>query len=172
MANVATNPWSFTTTDVATGAITAATGLTLNPDGTVTVTTTAALNFTTNPEKGWTVINPTNLAYRGFYIRLTGVTGGTSFVLVPQFKIPAGTAQSGAGTLAECLWRDNARFEDMSWQDEGAAGQRLILYDSNGFLLWSATAFGAGFQNRGKLFWVHGLTPLEVDSGNILVTVN
>lgn len=172
MANLATNPWSFTTTDVAAQPITAATGLTLNPDGTVTVTTTLPLNFTTNPEKGWTVINPTNTAYRGYYTRLTGNTGATSFTLIPQFRIPAGTAQSGSGTFAQVLWRDGSRIEDMSWQDQSAAGQRLILYNSNGFLIWSATAYGAGFQNRGKLFWVAGVAPVEIDAGNVLVTIN
>ena len=92
--------------------------------------------------------------------------------MIPQFVIPAGTAQSGSGTIAQVLWRDNPRIEDMSWQDAQAAGQRLILYDRNGFLLWSATCFGAGFQNRGKLFWVHGVSPVEIDSGEVLVTIN
>lgn len=170
--NIATNPWSIVVGDVAAEPITGATGLTLNADGTVTITTTAALTFTGNPERGFTVLNPAAVAYRGYYLRLTGASGGTSFVMQPQFKIAAGTAASGGGTLAQVLWRDNARFEDMSWQDQTAAGNRLILYDSNGYLLWSATAFGAGFQNRGKLFFVHGVTPVQIDAGEVLVTVN
>lgn len=173
MANLATNPWSFTGSDVAAEPITAATGLTLNADGTVTITTTGGLTFVTGlTEYGFTVTGATAPAYNGFYKRLTGASGATSFVMQPQFAIAAGTAQSGSGTLIQVQWRDNERIEDMSWQDIAAAGNRLIIYDRNGFLLWSATGYAAGFQNRGKLFWCHGFAIAQMDAGTVLVTIN
>jgi len=173
MANVATNPWSFVPGDVAAEPITAATGLTLNADGTVTITTTAPLNFITGlPVKGFTVTGATAAAYNGFYELLTGASGASSFVMQPQFAIAAGTAQSGGGNLIQCQWRSDERIEDMSWQDQSAQGNRLIVYDRNGFLLWSATAFGTGFQNRGKLFWCHGFAIAQFDAGTLLVTIN
>jgi hypothetical protein len=173
MANVKTNPWSFTGSDVAAEPITAATGLTLNADGTVTITTTVGLTFISGlPEYGFVVTGATNSAYNGFYLRLTGASGATSFVMQPQFSIAAGTAQSGSGTLVQAQWRDNERIEDMSWQDQAAKGNRLIIYDRNGFLLWSATATDTGFQNRGKLFWVHGFAIAQIDAGTVLVTIN
>lgn len=173
MANIATNPWSFTDTDVAAEPITAATGLTLNADGTVTITTTVGLTFVTGlPEYGFTVTGAALAAYNGFYKRITCASGASSFLMAPQFSIPVGTAQSGSGTLIQAQWRDNERIEDMSWQDIAAAGNRLIIYDRNGFLLWSATGYAAGFQNRGKLFWCHGLAIAQMDAGTLLVTIN
>ena len=173
MANLATNPWSFTGSDIAAEPITAATGLTLNADGTVTITTTVGLTFVTGlTEYGFTVTGASDTHYNGFYKRLTGNSGASSFVMIPQFSIPAGTAQSGSGTLIQVQWRDNERVEDMSWQDVAAAGNRLIVYDRNGFLLWSATAYAAGFQNRGKLFWCHGFAIAQMDAGTLLVTIN
>ena len=173
MANIATNPWSFLYTDVAAEPITAATGLTLNADGTVTITTTVGLTFLTGlPVVGFTVTGATAAAYNGFYEKISGASGATSFVMAPQFSIPVGTAQSGSGTLIQVQYRDNERIEDMSWQDQAAAGNRLIIYDRNGFLLWSATAYGAGFQNRGKLYWCHGFAIAQMDAGTLLVTIN
>lgn len=183
MANIQTNPWSLTATDPATAAITAATGLTLNADGTVTITC-GALTFNTtgqggsNPQ-GFTVIGATNPLYNGFYNRLSGASGATTFVMQPQFVIPAGTAQSGSGTLAQCIYRDQIRVEDMSWQNintAGVASGTLQLVDRMGNLIWQST-FGVtaafGQLNRGKVFWVNGLTPITIPTNSIvLITVN
>ena len=173
MANLATNPWSFTGTDVAAEPITAVTGLTLNADGTVTITTTVGLTFVTGlTEYGFTVTGASLAAYNGFYKRISGASGASSFVMAPQFAIAVGTAQSGAGTLIQVQSRDNERIEDLSWQNITAAGDKLIIYDRNGFLLWSATGYAAGFQNRGKLFWCHGFAIAQMDSGTLLATIN
>lgn len=173
MAQIAVNPWSLVSTDPATAAITAATGLTLNADGTVTITS-AALTFNATAESnlGFTVIGATNPLYNGFYNRISGASGATSFVMAPQFTIPAGTAQSGSGTLAQCIYRSKIRVEDISWQNPSAAGQLLDLRDRSGNVIWQATATGAGSQNRGKVYWIHGLTPILLQSGIVLLTVN
>lgn len=174
MAQISTNPWSFLPADVASATITGATGLTLNPDGTVTITTTGGLTFNTTAESnlGFTVIGATNAAYNGFYSRIAGVSGASSFIMVPQFAIPVGTAQSGAGTLAQCIYRSKVRIEDISWQNASAAGQLLDMRDRNGNVIWQATATGAGSQNRGKIFWEHGITLITIQSGIVIVTIN
>lgn len=174
MANLASNPWSLVSTDPATAPITAATGLTLNADGTVTITTTAGLTFnaTAQTNLAFTVINATNALYNGLYNRIIGASGASTFTMVPQFVIPAGTAQSGSGTLAQCIYRDYVRVEDISWQNASAAGQLLDLRDRAGNIVWQATATGAGSQNRGKVFWINGLTPITLQSGVVLLTVD
>jgi hypothetical protein len=184
MANISSNPWSLTSTDPATATITGATGLTLNADGTVTITTTGALTFNTTAEgganpQGFTVIGAANPLYNGFYNRLSGASGASSFVMAPQFSIPAGTAQSGGGTLAQCLYRGQIRVEDMSWQNintAGVASGTLELHDRAGNLVWQST-FGVtatfGQLNRGKVFWINGLTPITIPTNSIvLITVN
>jgi hypothetical protein len=173
MANFATNPWSLTSTDPATAPITAATGLTLNADGTVTITTTAGLTFNVNgvPPANWfTVINATNALYNGEYLRLIGASGASTFTMQPLFSIPAGTAQSGGGTLAQCLWPWQVRLEDISWQNAPASGV-LDIRDRSGNPEWLATNNTAtiGTQNRGKLYWVNGITPILLPAASILI---
>jgi hypothetical protein len=181
MANFGTNPWSLDSTDVASAAITGATGLTLNADGTVTITC-GALTFNTNgvPPANWfTVINATNALYNGEYLRLTGASGGTAFIMQPLFNIPAGTAQSGSGTIAQCLWPWNVRVEDLSWQGLtglGASGS-LDLRDRMGNPLWRAAFLNNtgsdGYQNRGKLYWVEGITPITIAANTtVIATIN
>jgi hypothetical protein len=174
MANLSSNPWSLTSSDPATATITSSTGLTLNADGTVSVTTTGALTFNTTvePVNGLTIVGASLAAYNGFYQLLKGASGASAFTLAPQFTIAAGTAQSGGGTLAQCIYRSYVRFEDMSWQNASAAGQSLDLRDRFGNIIWQATATGAGSQNRGKLFWVNGLTPITIQSGVVIITID
>jgi hypothetical protein len=174
VANFSSNPWSLVSTDPATATITGATGLTLNADGTVTITTTGALTFNATAESNlaFVVINATNPLYNGAYGRISGASGASSFVMQPRFVIPSGTAQSGAGTLAQCIYRSMIRVEDISWQNASAAGQLLDLRDADGNIVWQATATAAGSQNRGKVFWIEGLTPITIGSGVVLLTVN
>lgn len=167
--NIASNPWSFVTADAVTGTITGATGMTLNADGTVTMTTTAP--FAVNSGDSVTAIGVTNAAYNGFYKVLIGA-GGATFTLIPQFAIPAGTAQSGGGTVGKNLYNAYIRIEDISWQNASAAGQTLDLRDRSGNIIWQATSTATGSQNRGKLFWVNGFTPFTIQSGVVLMTIN
>ena len=173
MAQITNNPWSYISTDIASAAITAVTGLTLNADGSVTITS-AALTFNATAESnlGFTVIGATAPAYNGFYTRLSGASGATSFIMQPNFAIPTGTAQSGAGTLAQVLYRNRVRVEDISWQNAAAAGNTLDLRDRNGNVVWQATATGAGSQNRGKVYWVSGLVPITLTAGIVIITIN
>lgn len=170
MANVSSNPWSVTSSDVVTSIPSAApNGLVLNTNGTVTLTTGAAHNLSV--QDGASVVSATNSAYNGYYVVMV-VSSATVAILAPQFSIPSGTAASGGGTAAKVLYKSQVRIEDISWQAPTAAGNQIDLRDRAGNIIWQATASGAGSQNRGKIFWVNGLTPLQVDSGIIIITVN
>ena len=182
MAQLINNPWSLTSADPAIATITGATGLTLNGDGSVTITTTGALTFnaTADSNLAFTVIGAANAAYNGLYYRFAGVSGASSFNMTPQFAIPAGTAQSGGGTLAQVLYRHKVRIEDISWQatntGTGVTTGLLQLVDRNGNDIWR-TAIGAtgtfGQLNRGKLFWVAGLVPISVPiNSEVFLTIN
>jgi hypothetical protein len=186
MANLQSNPWSFTSTDPATAAI--STSITLNADGTVTVVS-AALTFNTSvytsevgvePPLGFTVTGVTLTAYNGFYYLISGTSGGTTFVLKPQFPIASGTAASSGGTIAQCLYRQYVRIEDISWQATstatGVTSGALLLTDRSGNTIWQS-AIGStgtfGQLNRGKVFWVNGFTPITIPTNSIvLVTVD
>jgi hypothetical protein len=167
MANLASNPWSFATADVV---VSVPTVITLNADGTVSVTTAGAHGLVAG--NGATLIGNTPAAYNGYYFVLTAPTT-TTLILVPQFSIAAGTgAGSVFGNVAKNLYNAYVRIEDLSWQNASAAGQLLDIRDRNGNILWQATATAAGSQNRGKLFWCNGITPINIQSGVVIATIN
>ena len=172
--NIASNPWSFVPTDVNTADIVASPGgLTFNTDGSVTLTLSAAFSqadLAANDKL--TLFQPTNTAYQGFY-KVRTKTSSTIYNIVPiNFTIPSGTAASGGGIAAKNQYADETRIEDLSWQNQAALGQILIVVDKNGFPIWEATAAGPGQQNRGKVFWVSGLTLIQMDGGILLATIN
>jgi hypothetical protein len=167
MANLSSNPWNITTADVVTQAITS---ITLNADGTVTLVLAGVLTTAA----GITVISTTagSGVYNQFYSVISG-NGTATFQLKPTQAIPAGTAAGGAvGTGAACLVNYPVRVEDLSWQQATTVGHVLDLRDRNGNPIWQATCSGAGVFNRGKIFWIWGITPIIMQSGNVLVTTN
>jgi hypothetical protein len=102
------------------------------------------------------------------------------------FRIPAGTGAAGAtGNIGLCQWPTETRVEDISWQSTAApfpnpsvigASDTLLITDRASNLIWSAvapTAAGTSFsQNRGKIFWVNGVTFFALTHGVVLMTVN
>jgi hypothetical protein len=171
MANIASNPWSFGNSDVNTAALAAASSMVLNADGTITMTTNAAATFTVG--QFITVYDVgTTAAFNGLYQVLV-VTSPTVYQLDRMgTQLASGLTAGTGGTAAVCLYPWQVRIEDMSWQNPSAAGQLLEIRDSNGNIIWTATATGAGSQNRGKLFWVSGVTPTQCQSGTVIITVN
>ena len=169
--NIASNPWSFITGDPAVATVST---ITLNANGTVTLVTTGAYNFNAAipTSYGFTIFGVTNTLYNGYYKLLSGASGGTSFTLVPQFVIPSGTAASASGTVAQCAYPWQIRCEDISWQNVVNAGDVLDLRDRSGNIIWQAKGQSAGQQNRGKIFWVNGLSPNVITSGIVLMTIN
>lgn len=172
--NIASNPWSFVPSDANAAPIVASPGgLTLNANGSVTLTLSAPFSGgDLTPNQKLTIFQPTNTAYQGFY-RVYFKTSSTVYNIVPiNFTIPVGTTASGGGTAAQNQYADEIRAEDISWQNVTALGQILIIVDKNGNPIWESTASGPGVYTRGKIMWVNGLTIIEQDSGIVLVTVN
>ena len=181
--NISANPWSFVPGDVNTTTITS---MTLQTDGTVVAVVAATAGFAQgNPV---TAAFNTSLAgiYNGFYI-VKSITNGTTMVLdqdhIP-FRVPAGTGAAGAtGNIGFCQWPTETRVEDISWQSTAAplavssivAGSSLVITDRAANLIWSAvgpTTLGSFSQNRGKIFWVNGVTIFALTAGVVLMTVN
>jgi hypothetical protein len=170
--NLQSNPWSFAPGDVVVATPTASpNGLLLQTNGTINVVTTAPHAFVVG--NIITLVDPTNDLYEGCY-QVVIVPDTTHMTLTPvaTFKVPAGTGNSGGGTIALVQWPHQIRIEDISWQQIAAQGNILNVVDCNGNPIWVATGAGAGVQNRGKVYWVSGLALVQMDAGILLVTVN
>ena len=188
MANISSNPWSFVPADVQTQTIST---ITLNADGTVTLVGTGALPAAMLQDTWVTTIGVTNAAYNMGY-KILSVTNATTIVLIPMDpdslqayvgRIPVGTAASAGGTVGVNQYNAMVRAEDISWQSTAAplavssiaSGDSLVITDFEGNLIWSAvgpTTTGSFSQNRGKIFWVNGITIFAMTHGVVLITVN
>jgi len=156
------------------------TSLTLNTDTTVTAVVAATAAFAQgNPV---TVADNTSVAglYNGFYV-VKQITNGTTMVLdqgnVPPF-VPAGTGAGGAtGSVSLCQYVNWVRAEDIKW-DKVAASAVLDIRDRNGNIVWQATQPSTANVppnwNRGKVYWINGLTLLSVGTAPslLMITVN
>lgn len=172
--NISSNPWSFLQTDVLTTTITA---ISLNADGTVNAVVTASAGFLQGNQV--TVADNTTAVYNGFYTVLA-VPDGTHLTLIPSppSKIPVGQGAGGAnGSVSLCQYSSWVRAEDIKW-DKVAASATLDIRDRNGNIVWQATQPSTANvppnYNRGKVFWINGLTLISVGTAPsiLLVTVN
>ena len=192
--NIASNPWSFTSADVAsstaaaspTGMVQQGTTLGQPGLGAVLYTATAAHNLVVGQHV--TYIADTNGRFLGHYV-VIAVPSATTALLAnlssPSSGSPFNTiiAASGGGTMVVCQYPYMVRAEDISIQATQAApvAGEMILLDKNGSPEWEANiTVGGGTtgptppaQNRGKIMWVNGLTFQSIPVGVIiLVTVN
>lgn len=176
MSNIASNPWSFLQTDVVTSATTS---LTLQPDGTVVAVVAATAAFATG---NFVTVSDATLAVYNWFYQILSITNGTTMVLAPSFAqpphIPAGTGAAGAaGAVSVCQYSSWVRAEDIKW-DNVAPSAVLDVRDRNGNPVWKATQPSTANvppnYNRGKVFWINGLTLLSVGTAPsiLFVTVN
>ena len=168
--NIASNPWSFESTDIVSAAITALAQEASNPA--VIDATIPAHGLT--PFDYITIVDTNPADWVGFYRVLETPTVNTATLFSPSLASSGAilTAYVSGGTSNLNQYASRERIEDMSWQNAAAAGHLLRVVDKNGFPLWNAQAAAAGTQNRGKLFWCNGFTLVEMDSGILLVTIN
>lgn len=192
--NIASNPWSFVTGDVATPVVVAVAspngmiqqGTTAGEQalGTVLLTTTAAHNLLAGQYMTYT--GDTNGRFNGFY-KVIAVPSATTALLQnissPTSGRPFSTvlAGSGGGTVLLNQIQQMVRAEDISIQATQAASTigDVIILDRNGNLIWRAavgatpTGTGSLAQNRGKVMWIDGLTLQSLPAGyTVLVTIN
>lgn len=187
--NIATNPWSFTSADVASSTAAASPGGMVQQGttagelalGTVLYTSTAPHNLVAGQYV--TYITDTNGRFHGFY-RVVAVPSATTALLQnissPTSGYPFRTiiAASGGGTMLVNQVQQNARIEDISVLATGVPGATLLsILDRNGLVIWTfvgvATAEGFAAQNRGKVMWVDGVTLQSIPVNcTVLMTIN
>lgn len=192
--NIATNPWSFVSTDVAastaaaspTGMVQQGVAVGEKALGSVLYTSTAAHGLVAGQYT--TYIGDTNGRFLGWY-KVINVPSATTALLSnlssPTSGFPFNTviAASGGGTMLVNQVQQNVRAEDISIQATQAAptAGELILLDRNGNPVWEAQiTVGGGTtgptppaQNRGKVMWIDGMTFQALQAGVIvLVTIN
>jgi hypothetical protein len=187
--NIASNPWSFTSADVASSTAAASpTGMVQQGAagpalGSVLYTATGAHNLAVGNYV--TYINDTNSRFLGFY-QVQAVPSATTALLQNLSSPKSGQsfstviAASGGGTMLVCPWPWMIRAEDISLQNDGTAPgtAQLILLDRNGNVVWTASVGTAAettnvAQNRGKILWIDGFTPQLIPTHTtVLITVN
>lgn len=190
--NIATNPWTFTSTDVPAASTGAASptgmvqqGASLN-DGkalaTVLYTALAAHGLVVG--QFVTYISDANGRFQGWY-KVIAVPSATTALLLNLSSPTSGSgfntviAASGGGTMLVNQIQQNVRAEDISIMATSATpGATLLsLLDRNGLIVWqfigAATTPGFASQNRGKPMWFDGLTLQSIPTGCIVeVTIN
>ncbi|SRR6266436_4559764 len=183
--NIATNPWTFASTDVPAASVPVA-----SPGGLVqqAAPALAAVLLTTVAAHGLavgqfvTIVGTTGGRFLGWY-KVINVPSATTALLAnlssPTSGQPFNTvlAGDGGGSVLINQVQQNFRAEDISWQSPTTlVADSLVLRDRNGLLIWTAsqgaTAATGNAQNRGKIMWVDGLTLDTLTSGTVLVTIN
>lgn len=188
--NIATNPWSFTSADVASSTAAASPGGMVQQGttpgekalGTVLYTSTAAHGLSVG--QFVTYIGDTNGRFGGFY-KVIAVPSATTALLQNISSPSSGQsfstvlAASGGGTMLVNQVQQEIRAEDISVLATAAApgATALTILDKNGNIVWNflgaATDPAFAAQNRGKVMWINGLTLQAVPTGcNVLLTVN
>jgi hypothetical protein len=180
--NIATNPWSFQNADVPS-----AVTLSASPSGMVqqgspalgTVLMTSGSAHGLSAGQFVTYIGDSNGRFLGFY-KVIAVPSATTALLQnissPTSGQPFNTviAASGGGSILVNQVQQNVRIEDISWQNVPVSAV-LILRDRNGLIIWQATSAlaGSNSQNRGKLYWVDGITLDTITTPSVVfMTVN
>jgi hypothetical protein len=167
MANIKTNPWSFTNADqaasVAISSIASAGYSSL-------VTTGSAHGLSLNQQislQGCT----TTPAYNGGY-SVQSIPSTTTFLIAQV--IPNLAANGANGNVLTVAYPFKVRIEQMSWV-AAPASSTLLITDTNGNIVWTYTTSSTADQvyTYGKLYWVDGLVMNTVPSAStVLATIN
>ena len=184
--NIASNPWSFSSADVASSTAAASPGGMIQQGapafGAILYTATGAHGLSVGQHV--TYVSDTNGRFLGHYIVIS--VPSVSTALLANLSSPssgsgfnAAIAASGGGTMLVCSYPYMIRAEDMSVMATNATpGATLLsILDKNGSIVWTfigvATPEGFLSQSRGKPLWINGITLQSVPTGcEIIVTVN
>lgn len=165
MAQISTNPWSFTSTDQATS---------------IGITSIASVGYsslvTTSGAHGFVQGNNISLqgctntpAYNNGY-KVLSVPSATSLYVAQV--VPNLAANGANGNVLSVAYPYKVRIEQLVWQQAGS-GAVLQVTDTNGNPIWQQTAAAADqTYTYGKLYWVDGIVLNALPSGIVLVTVN
>jgi hypothetical protein len=167
MANIATNPWSFTNADQAT---TVAISSIVNNGG-------ASALVTTGSAHGYAIGQ--NVSIQGAAV--TGYNNGykvlsipsTTSYLVALLANQGSLANGGAsGNSLSVAYPYKVRIEQISWASSTAA--TLLITDTNGNIVWTYTAAAVDqVYTYGKVFWVDGIVLNTLPATTtVLMTIN
>ena len=163
MANIQTNPWTFTNADQA--ASVAITSI-VNQGASALVTATAH-GLTAN--QAISIQGTTVTGWRGGY-KVQAVPSANTFLInVPDGKLTL--ANNGAnGNVLTAAYLDLVRAEQLLWDTTGAGP--LLVTNIVGNIIWNPQAVaGQGPYTYGKTFFVEGLVLNTIPSGTLQITI-
>ena len=163
MANIVTNPWTFTAADQATSiAITSIVNL-----GASALVTATAHGLLANAPISIQGAAPSG--WNGGYKIQAVPTVNTFLIAVPDWKRSLANA-GAAGFVVTAAYLDMVRAEQLLW-DTAAAGT-LLVTNLVGNIIWNPTAvIGQGPYTYGKTFFVEGLILNTIPSGTLQITI-
>lgn len=174
MAQIAANPWSFTSADQA--ASVAISSIVAQGISSALVTTGSAHSLSIGSKisiQGQTSIPGWNAGYR-----VLSVPSTTTFY-IPIEPNQVGLANGGAvGNVLTAVYIDMLRAEQIFWDTTGSGSPpiTLLVTDAQGNTLWNPTSQTASqaLLSYGKVFWVgKGLVLNTVPTGTTLqMTIN
>lgn len=171
MANLASNPWSFSSGDQSNTTITSIT----ETGNTVTVGATA---HGYNVGQSISIGGVSPLSYNGLWV-VSSVVNANSFKYInPVSGLANGAVISGSlpwypnMVTGVPAWKPKARIEQLVWQG-APSSDTLYLYDASGDLIWYQVAGSVdATYTYGKLYWIDGLWIANLPGGAVLVTIN
>ncbi len=162
MANLQTNPWTFTNGDQATS--TAITSI-VN-QGASALVTAAGHGLLANNKIS--IQGETPAGWNGGYVVQAVPTVNTFLINVPDWK--RALANGGAGFVLNAIYLDMVRAEQLLWDTTGAGP--LLVTNIMGNTIWNPQAVaGQGPYTYGKTFFVEGLVLNTIPSGLLQITI-
>jgi hypothetical protein len=165
MANIQTNPWTFTNADQATS--TAITSIVNN--GASALVTATAHGLAANAKISLQGVTPAG--WNGGYVVQAVPSANTFLINVPDWKRTLANA-GATGNVLTAAYLDEVRGEQALW-DQTTAGTSLLLTSIVGNTIWNPHATLADQPyNYGKFLWTEGLVINTLPTGsNLQLTV-
>jgi hypothetical protein len=163
MANIQTNPWTFTNADQATS--TAITSIVNN--GASALVTATAHGLATNAKISLQGVTPSG--WDGGYVVQAVPSANTFLINVPDWKRTLANA-GATGNVLTAIYLDMVRAEQLLWDTVGAGP--LLVTNIVGNIIWNPQAVaGQGPYTYGKTFFVEGLVLNTIPSGTLQITI-
>lgn len=164
MADQRGNPWSFTTTDVATS--TAITSITRNGARSATVVSTAHGRAVNDPIS---IQGATPIQWNGGYRVQTVIDANTFVIRIEDWRATLANA-GAAGNVLSLLYFELIDVTQMLW-DNPTAAQVLLVTDAAGRIVWNPVAVTGGSLTYMKAFPIAGLVLNTMGSGVLQISI-
>lgn len=168
MAQISTNPWSFTNADQAT---TVAISSIVSNGNSALVTTAAPHGYVL--QQAVSIQGTTTVGWVGGY-RVLSIPSTTTYLIQTEQDQINLAANGASGNSLSAAYLPMIRCEQILWNNPTAAAT-LLLTDTNGNIVWNPTAGAAGTvgpYTYGKVYWIEGLVINALPNGNVQLTIN